>query len=122
MLRSVILKKRLGKWMHSGSKKFEWYYEAKRNRIARLSEAQNHRCGYCLRQTWQYGENPQNWHRAKNQATLEHLTPRIENGHSHWFNTIMACQSCNTSRSSVFTPDIFYERMTHARHFYMIKR
>lgn len=56
----------------------------------RLSEAQNHRCCYCTRLTYQKV--------GKEQATIEHVIPRSRGGPHTFDNTVMACRRCNNNR------------------------
>lgn len=67
-------------------------------RIVALSEAQGHRCCYCLLPIQLERRNgsalPPDF------ATKEHVTPRSEGGTDDWENLVAACYRCNTVRGN----------------------
>jgi 5-methylcytosine-specific restriction endonuclease McrA len=95
----------------------EWWYqklaEARRRKLLRCSEQQNHRCCYCSRKTWHpsYGETGP----KRLMATLEHVVTRREGGTDSMNNLTMACYRCNNERSDHFTAEEFYEMVVGLR-------
>ena len=59
-------------------------------RLARLSEAQNHRCCYC-------GVRTIMGHKQL-KPTIEHVLPREMGGTRNYYNIVMACGKCNSTR------------------------
>lgn len=53
----------------------------------RLSEAQGHRCAYCLCDIWRT-------------ATIEHYWPRSKRGSLTYENCVAACAPCNQARGN----------------------
>ena len=97
------------KWPTDEGKR-DWYEKlanARRLKTLRCSEAQGHRCCYCLRATWHpsYGETGS---RGK-LATLEHFIPRANGGTDHMHNLVMACYSCNNRRQDDYDAFHFWE-------------
>ena len=94
-----------------GTRLSQW----RRKKLARLSEAQNHRCAYCQQDTF-LGEvlpKSMNWNQR---ATLEHFVPQSENVQTNKDeNLIMACDECNATRGSS-DAFIFY-RTIHDKEF-----
>lgn len=97
------------KWPESSQK--EWWYaklgDARRRKLLRCSEQQNHRCCYCGCHTWHpsYGEHG----RKGRLATLEHIRTRESGGTDSMDNLSMACYNCNNSRGNLEDPIEFYE-------------
>ena len=61
----------------------------------RLSEAQNHRCCYC-------GDVMADWDvPCDQQATIEHVTRKVEGGTDDWENLAAACRLCNNTRNDM---------------------
>lgn len=89
----------------------EWWYgklaEARRTKLLRCSEQQNHRCCYCNVRTWHpsYGETGP----KRLVATLEHVLTRREGGTDHMHNLTMACSGCNSKRGDRYDAVEFYE-------------
>lgn len=88
----------------------------RRKKVAKLSEAQNHRCAYCGCDCYLVVENrdggvnisPPKGMRKNQRATLEHLIPQsseIQTNKDE--NLVMACKLCNSIRSDV-DPLVFY--------------
>lgn len=68
----------------------------RREIIARLSEAQGHRCPYCggmMDPDKAHAERP-------NAATLDHVVPRASGGPDWQFNLVAACRTCNNRRGN----------------------
>lgn len=59
----------------------------------RLSEAQNHRCCYCARETNDIPDHSL-------QATIEHVFARSRGGQDVYEHTVMACAKCNHRRGN----------------------
>lgn len=97
------------KWPSDEQK--EWWYvklaEARRAKLLRCSEQQNHRCCYCGSKTWHpfYGETGS----KRLLATLEHVVPRSMGGTDSMNNLTMACSRCNSTRGDCFEAEVFYE-------------
>jgi len=87
--------------------------EARRRKLLRCSEQQNHRCCYCGRHTWHpsYGETG----RKNLAATLEHVHTRREGGTDSMNNLVMACSGCNNGRGDHFGAVEFYEMVVGLR-------
>lgn len=70
-----------------------------RRHIARLSEAQNHRCAYC---GVRFGaEVPElGWTVKDTFATVEHFEPTSLGGGNAWENLVAACHRCNVKRGN----------------------
>lgn len=65
-----------------------------------LSEAQNHRCGYCgvhMVLVTPEGAPGRPW----DIATVDHIEPRSFGGTDDWSNLAMACRACNEARMSM---------------------
>jgi hypothetical protein len=85
---------------------FKNYRQSIRNKLSKLSEAQNHRCCYCGCQTWLF-EKPSNM--SNNQcATLEHVVAKCHGGNNHKNNLVVACSGCNNLRSNFYDAYEFY--------------
>ena len=65
-------------------------------RLAKISEAQNHRCCYCGKRTWlkHYSETGP----EKDMATREHVHCQSKGGKNGRNNIVMACSECNNQR------------------------
>jgi len=63
------------------------FIEWKKQFRASLSEAQGHRCAYCLCDIW-------------NAATIEHIWPRSKRGGLTFANCVAACAPCNQQRGN----------------------
>lgn len=80
-----------------------WESLRARQRVAILSEAQNHLCAYCSikmtvrRRAW-VGHNPEVRH---TDATIEHVQPLAEDGQREWANEVAACALCNFGRGVI---------------------
>lgn len=85
----------------------------RRRKLAQLSEAQNHRCAYCCRETFLgtlLGDPPNN-KPLHLKATLDHIVPKSTPVQTNKdSNLIMACSLCNSLRSDD-DPYKFYERL-----------
>jgi hypothetical protein len=93
----------------------QWWWEkfakARRRRLWRISEQQNHRCCYCSLLTWMFdGLNSEDRkYKAdrlpgmsdKRQATVDHFIPASKGGSEHPLNTVMACFRCNFMRGAM---------------------
>lgn len=121
---NTILKRAVGRkwgWDEQSSPgsnaRKEWWYgklaEARRRKLLRCSEQQNHRCCYCGRLTWHpsYGETGP----KRLMATLEHICTRSEGGSDNMRNLAMACYRCNNERSDHFDAVEFYEMVVGLR-------
>lgn len=64
----------------------------------RLSAEQNHRCCYC-------GVRTNEARSPDHVATVEHVIPRSRGGPDAYWNLAMACQGCNSRRSSQWLPE-----------------
>lgn len=86
-----------------GSRLSRW----RRQKVARLSEAQGHRCVYCSREVWHI-EKPIGF-KKNQQATLEHFVPQIETVQTNKDeNLYCACRFCNSLRGCMDAFE-FYE-------------
>jgi 5-methylcytosine-specific restriction endonuclease McrA len=73
--------------------------EAKRLRLFREIMARDGgRCVYCDSPVRPRGPG---LHRARDLATLDHLTPRAEGGRTVVQNLALACQACNNARGTM---------------------
>ncbi len=98
-------------------KKHRYYYKEcmgirlsrwRRRKLRQLSEAQNHRCAYCGKETHFGGSRA-----SMDMATLEHLVPASHSSQTNRDeNLVMACAHCNGIRSST-NPMKFYEHIRH---------
>ena len=87
----------------AGSRLARW----RRQKLARLMEAQGHRCCYCSREVWHI-EKPVGF-KKNQQATLEHFVPQIEEVQTNKDeNLYCACRFCNTLRGCIDAIE-FYE-------------
>lgn len=94
----------------------------KRLKLARLSEAQGHRCCYCCCETFllQPGDKLPKGMAWGQRASLEHLIPQctpVQTNRDE--NLVMACANCNTIRG-LGDPLAFYEqiRLIPRKHLY----
>lgn len=69
------------------AKYHRWFLEWKKQFRASLSEAQAHRCAYCLDDIF-------------GKATIEHVWPRSKRGALIFENCVAACQPCNQARGN----------------------
>ncbi len=77
----------------------------RRRKLRQLSEAQNHRCAYCGKDTHFDSGN------SLDRATLEHLIPSSNVRQTNKDeNLVMACAHCNGIRSSM-NPMKFFEKI-----------
>lgn len=67
---------------------------------ASLSEAQNHRCAYC-------GIRLTDTKLAHDEATIDHVVPRVAGGRPIWSNEVMACRLCNEGRGAMYADHYF---------------
>lgn len=110
-----MAKKHRYKSMHSDYKEtlHTRHCRMRRRKVARLSEAQGHRCCYCsgetfLIQPWESLPKGMSWDQR---ATLEHLVPQCEPVQTNKDeNLVMACAICNTLRG-LEDPIKFYTRL-----------
>lgn len=72
-----------------------------------LSGEQNHRCCYCHKTV------------PEHLTTLEHLQTKVNGGRNTYENLVMACISCNTTRSSYISPTNFY-RLLHEEEYHAL--
>ncbi len=95
----------------------EWWYmklaEARRRKLLRCSEQQNHRCCYCGVLTWHpsYGETGS----KRRLATLEHVEARAVGGTDNMNNLSMACSRCNNDRGDQYDAVEYYEMVVGLR-------
>jgi 5-methylcytosine-specific restriction endonuclease McrA len=118
------------KWRRAAEK--EWWYQkfahARRRRLIKLSERQNHRCCYCTRLTWLFQTAPtalQSGYQPDRlpgmskgaKATLEHLIGISDGGTEHESNLVMACYRCNSVRSNWMSALEFWEIVQDPRRY-----
>lgn len=90
-----------------------------RRLIARLSEAQNHRCAYCsvrFGAVIYFGRNHW-WEPPWTLATVDHFIPRSQGGSYQWANLLAACKRCNELRGDEDAMSFFLRRgwISHGR-------
>lgn len=82
--------------------------------IARLCEAQNHRCAYCgVRFGADIGQGHRRtsrWSPPWTRATVEHFVPRSRGGSDDWENLVAACLRCNQLRDVEDALEFFERR------------
>lgn len=71
----------------------------KYTKVEALSEAQNHRCGYCGVRF-----SGARWDAI---ATVDHVKPVSLGGLRVWENEVMACILCNSGRGAMLADDYF---------------
>lgn len=85
----------------------------KRLKLTQLSEAQGHRCCYCIGETFLLhpGDELPKGMSHDQRATLEHLTPQSKAVQTNRdSNLVMACAKCNVLRGCT-PPMAFYNRL-----------
>lgn len=73
-----------------------------------LCEAQNWRCCYCGTHV-DFDRERGDGNSKSNNATLEHVETRSNNGSDTWDNLVIACRRCNNLRSNYVSAYQFYE-------------
>lgn len=68
-----------------------------------LLEAQNHRCAYC-------GIALSLIRHSHDEATVDHVVPRVAGGRPIWSNEVMACRLCNEGRGAM-RADKYFQRV-----------
>lgn len=87
------------------------FHAARRRRVWRLSEQQNHRCCYCSRLTWVYdgivNSDPKYvpdklpYMTIHHMATANHFIPASHGGDEKIENIVMCCNRCNMLRDTM---------------------
>ncbi len=70
-------------------------YSGQIRKIIILAEAQGWRCAYCP-QVMAYPSGAPT--QTRDQATIDHVRPRIAGGMPVWENEVAACSACNTAK------------------------
>ena len=96
----MLLKTKVREKFKTDEKVVEWYCKftrARRARLTKLSEQQNHRCCYCGRKTFLSREE-QGKESKWLMATIDHIVTQDNGGTDNYYNTVMACDRCNNLR------------------------
>lgn len=103
------------KWPTPDRKEWWWtkFSAARRARTRKLSEAQNHRCAFCSRETYlSDSEREDRYHKLSKGllATLEHVIPQAQGGTDSPANGVMSCHECNSRRGTMDAWEFFEVR------------